>query len=165
MSICKVKKIKLLHELAKTEQTPRYRDRLRALIAVGEGQDPEDVAKIFDTHSHTIKYRWLKSWNQGGYASLIDKPKSGRPPSLNAKQKKALRQYVLNQKGRIVCKHISKFIMDRWNIDCDEETVRKILISMKLSWQKPDKENHKANKLHREIFLKSTQRCEERSWI
>jgi transposase len=134
------------------------------LIAVGEGGDPRALAKVFSVHWHTIKYRWLKAWNQGGYSALIDKPKAGRTPKLTSKERKALHQYVLSKNKRITCKELSKYIKDRWNIDCDQETIRNMLISMKLSWQKPDKENYKADPLRREVFLKCTQGYQRGSW-
>lgn len=159
-----VKKLASLKKYADKEKEPRYCDRLRALISVGEGNDPKDVAKVFNVHWHTIKYRWIKDWNKGGYCALIDKPKSGRTPKLGTKERKALRQYVLGKDKRITCKELSKFVKERWNINCDEETIRKILISMKLSWQKPDKENYKADPVRRKIFLKGAQEYQGRSW-
>lgn len=93
---CLVKKLNKLKELAKAEKEPRCLDRIRSLIAFGEGTDIKEVARI-----------------------------------------NALREYVLSKNNRIVCKELSKFIKDRWAIDCDEVTVRKILIKMKLSWHKP----------------------------
>jgi transposase len=155
---CLVKKLDRLKELAKTEKESRYLDRIRSLIAVGEGPDIKEVARIFDVHWHTIKYRWLKQWNKGGYEALIDKPKSGRPQKLPSKYHKALREYVLSKDNRIVCKELSKFIKDRWDIDCDEETVRKILIKMKLSWHKPSKKNYKADQNRRKVFVRDAHR-------
>lgn len=156
MKECLVKKIDSLKKLAEKEENPRYLDRMRALIAVGEGTDFQDVARIFDVHLHTIKYRWLKQWNKGGYDALIDKPKSGRHPILNSQHRKVLREYVLSKNNRIVCKELSKFVKDRWNLDCDEETIRKVLIKMKLSWHKPNKRNYKADENRRKVFLKCT---------
>ena len=164
MKECLVKKLDDLKKLADKEKNPRYLDRIRALIAFGEGSKPESLAQIFGVHLHTIKYRWLKQWHKGGYDALIDKAKSGRPPRLNSKRRKVLREYVLSKKNRIVCKELSKFIKDKWDIKCNEETVRKILISMKLSWHKPSKQNHKADENRRKVFLKGAKRHYPGSW-
>ena len=59
---------------------------------------------------------------------------------------------ILSQEKRIVCKELVKYVRDRWNLSCDEETIRKVLKSMKLSWQKPCKSNYKANPMAQKVF-------------
>lgn len=154
-----VNNVQELTKLAKKEKTPRFRDKLKALLALSKGVSIKQICSIFNVHERTLKYKWLAKWNQGGYVVLIDKPRSGRKPLISKELRTPLREYVLSRDKRIVCKHLVHYVKEKYDIDCDEETLRKVLRSMKLSWQKPDKENHKADKNKRKVFLKGALWC------
>jgi transposase len=144
----------LLESLAKSEENPRVRDKLRALLLLSKGTDYKLVCQTFDVNKDTLRYHWLKRWNDNGYEGLVIKKGRGRKSIFSESQKKLLRQYILSQEKRIVCKELVKYVRDRWNLSCDEETIRKVLKSMKLSWQKPCKSNYKADPMAQKVFLK-----------
>lgn len=154
-----VLKVNELKKLAKKEKNPRTRDRLRALLMLSKGVKVEIICSVFGIHEDVLIYRWLSKWNNSGLQEVKDKHKKGRNPALGKEHKQALREYVLSQDKRIVCKELVSYVKDKWNIDCDRETIRQVLKSMKLSWQKPDKENHKANEKKRKVFLKGALWC------
>ena len=155
----KVNNIKELTSLAKKEKVPRFRDKLKALLAFSKGVKIKYICTVLNVHERTFEYIWLAKWNQGGYSALIDKPRIGRTPLIPKEIRSPLREYVLSCNKRIVCKDLVKYVKEKYDIDCDEETVRKVLKSMKLSWQKPDKVNHKADEKKQKVFLKGTLWC------
>lgn len=151
-----VKSPELLESLAKLEEDPRVRDKLRALLLLNKVSDYKLVCETFDVNKDTLRYHWLERWNDNGYEGLLMKKGRGRKSIFSENQKKILRQYILSQEKRIVCKELVQYVKDRWKLDCDEETIPRVLKSMKLSWQKPCKSNYKADPEAQKIFLKST---------
>lgn len=155
----KVLNINQLEELSKVEKNPRLKDRLKALHLLSKGVKVKTICSVFDIHEDVLLYRWLPIWNKGGIKELADKPHLGRTPFLQKEHRQALRDYVLSKDKRVVCKDLVFYVKEKWSIDCNEETIRKVLKNMKLSWQKPDKINHKAKEEEKEVFLKGTRWC------
>lgn len=154
-----VHNVEELIKLAKREKTPRFRDRLKALLLLSRGVNVKHICSVFNVNEKSLKYRWLARWNRGGYDALIDNHRPGRNPLIPHKYRKELREYVLSQDKQIICKDLVPYVKEKWDIDCNDETVRKVLKSMKLSWQKPDKVNHKANEKEKKVFLKGASWC------
>lgn len=150
-----VKDIEVLKkELHKAKNIRTY-NRLQALNMLYCGIDTDKICEICGVYITTLLYTWLPNWNEHGINGLLDESRAGRPPLINSKQKEKLRDYVLSKDGRIVCKDLVRYVKLKWDIDADEETIRKVLKSMKLSWQKPNKENYKSNEEDKKVFLKS----------
>ena len=154
--MCTVNQIELLKRLADKEANPRFRDRLRALLLLSDGIDPETIARAFSINFKTIKYDWLMKWNNGGYDELIDSPRSGRPPKFTEDQKVKIQEYVSNKENRVTCPELVGYVKKKWGIDCDDETIRLLLHELGLSWQKPNKQNYKADLERQRNFLKVT---------
>jgi transposase len=155
----KVERVNELKEYAKKEKNQKTRDRFKALLLLDKGVKVKTICSVFDIHEDVLLYRWLPKWNSGNVENLTDKQRSGRPPLIKKALRKELREYVLSQDRRIVCKDLVDYVKKRWDIDCDDETLRKVLKNMKLSWQKPDKINHKADEEKKKVFLKGALWC------
>lgn len=80
-----------LRELAARCKDAKERERLRALYALSIGQSITIVRNIFCVEESTI-HRWIERW--GSEKNLADKPKSGRPPTLDEKDKSELKNLV-----------------------------------------------------------------------
>lgn len=154
-----VHNVEELVKLAKKEKIPRFRDKLKALLLLSRRVNVKHICSVFNVHEKTLRYRWLARWNRGGYEDLIDDHRQGRNPLIPHKHRKELREYVLSQDKRVICKDLVAYVKEKWDIDCNDETIRKVLKNMKLSWQKPDKENHKANEKEKKVFLKGAIWC------
>jgi len=154
-----VQRISELKECAKKEKKQRTRDRFKALLLLSKGVKVKTICSVFDIHEDVLIYRWLPKWNDGKVKELTDKHRSGRAPLIKKECREALREYVLSQDKRIVCKDLISYVKERWNIDCSDDTIWKVLVSMKLSWQKPDKVNHKADEEKKKVFLKGASWC------
>lgn len=118
-----VLKINELKKLAKEEKNPRTNNRLKALLLLSKGVKVETICSVFDIHEDVLIYRWLPKWNNGGVQEVKDKHKKGRNPVLAKDHKQALREYVLSQDKRIVCKELVSYVKNKWDINCDRETI------------------------------------------
>jgi transposase len=76
--------------------------RERALAAVDAGHPVADVAAFFQTDPSTI-YRWLRQRRRTG--SGLARPRSGRPPLLQAVQQPVLAQHVAAHPDATLAEH------------------------------------------------------------
>lgn len=76
-----------LERLVRESPNHRVRQRCQALLWSSLGQDRKDIAALYDTKPDTIS-AWYKRWEAEKFSSLPDLPRSGRPSSLDAEQKK-----------------------------------------------------------------------------
>lgn len=81
----------LLDEAAKKCKDAKERERLRALYVLSIGYTVSEVVKMFCVDESTI-YNWIARWQEE--KTLADKPREGRPPSLDEKDKKEIRKLV-----------------------------------------------------------------------
>lgn len=125
-------------------------------MLLSDGIEVETIANAFSVNPKTIKYEWLPRWNNGGYDELADSPRSGRPPKFTEEQKQHIHKYVSNKENRVTCPELVNYVKCKWNIDCDEETIRILLHELGLSWQKPNKQSYKADLQKQKDFLKVT---------
>jgi transposase len=65
--------------------------RARAVAAVGAGMARSEVARAFGVHSRTLD-RWLARARRG--EALVDRPRSGRPPTITPDQRPRLAAQV-----------------------------------------------------------------------
>ncbi len=72
-----------LRHLVKTDSDPRVRQRAQALLLVAEGQAVVEVARLLHTAAHCIR-AWRTRFLAEGRAGLVDRPRRGRPPALDA---------------------------------------------------------------------------------
>jgi len=65
--------------------------RIAALLLVLEGQRPRWINALFGLNPTTLE-RWIHGVNRGGSQALIPRPRSGRPPGLNAEVQRHLKE-------------------------------------------------------------------------
>jgi transposase len=69
----------------------RLARRLMAVLQVLDGTSPQQVARLMGVSPRSV-YGWVKRLSQEGRAqALADRPRSGRPPLLSARELKHLR--------------------------------------------------------------------------
>lgn len=84
-----------LRALAKASRDPDQLRRLLSLAEIYEGSSRGDAARIGGVGLQTVR-DWVLRFNAGGPEGLIDPKGSGRPPTLNAAQRRALVRVVEN---------------------------------------------------------------------
>ncbi len=75
--------------LQRRDLAPRQRERLEMVKAVGLGQDEATIARWSGRGIRTVR-RWLARFVEGGAATLVDAPRSGRPVEADAAYLRAL---------------------------------------------------------------------------
>jgi transposase len=80
----------LLDNTMTQDVSPRARARAHSLIRSAQGRTIHAITTISPVDRDTVS-TWIRPWEHDGPASLPDKPRSGRPPTLTpAEQQLAL---------------------------------------------------------------------------
>lgn len=123
------------------ERETRRRIAGRLLL---KGRSLQDVADTVGTSLSSVK-RWKKAVLEGGLESLVTKPRAGRPPSLNAADKRRLLEILLA--GPIqagygtdlwTCKRVAEVIRQEFGVEYHERYPWEILRSLGFTCQKPE---------------------------
>jgi transposase len=72
-----------LRQLTRTDPDPRVRRRAHALLLLSEGRSVVAVARLFETAPHRVR-TWRARFRDRGRRGLVDEPRTGRPPKLDA---------------------------------------------------------------------------------
>jgi transposase len=119
--------------------------RKMAVHAVRErGESPELVAQIFNFNRSCI-YRWLKQYDEGGYAALDSRMPPGASPVITSEMDEWLKQIVLNSTpftfGRDTmlwtCGILGDLLKEEFGVTVSTVTVYLHLKKLGLSCQKP----------------------------
>ena len=119
--------------------------RKMAVHAVRErGESPELVAQIFNFNRSCI-YRWLKQYDEGGYAALDSRMPPGASPVITSEMDEWLKQIVLNSTpatfGRDTmlwtCGILADLLKEEFGVTVSNVTVYLHLKKLGLSYQKP----------------------------
>jgi transposase len=100
-------------------------------------------------------------YNAEGLAGLHDRPRSGRRPRLDAEQRAALRQVVLDG-PEVEATGLSAWplvelcreVEERWGVSYHRGHMSKLMHRLGLSWQKARPTHPKADPAAREAFAK-----------
>jgi transposase len=84
--------IAIQQEIRRSEEA-RYDHRLHGVLLVGQGLNCYEVAELLGQDPVTVE-RWVRQFNQRGFAGLHEGMRTGRPGSLTPKQWEALGQDV-----------------------------------------------------------------------
>jgi len=71
-----------LHDLMKTHPVSQVRHRAHAILLSDQGYQINHLAEIFFVDRETIT-NWLNRWDEGGLTGLENKPRRGRPRSID----------------------------------------------------------------------------------
>jgi transposase len=76
--------IAIQQEISRSEEA-RYDHRLHGVLLIGQGMNCYEVAQLLGQDPVTVQ-RWVKQFNQHGFAGLHEGERPGRPGSLSARQ-------------------------------------------------------------------------------
>jgi transposase len=80
--------IAVQQEIQRSEES-RYDHRLHGILLVAQGFDCYEVADMFGQNRSTV-HRWVKQFNEKGFAGLQEGERPGRPRSVSERQWKTL---------------------------------------------------------------------------
>jgi transposase len=87
--------IAIQQEIARSEEA-RYDHRLHGVLLVSRGLSCYEVGDLLGHHSTTIQ-RWVRSFEQRGFAGLADCERPGRPRRLTSEQWEAVNRDLRKQ--------------------------------------------------------------------
>lgn len=136
--------------------------RKRGVLAVQEGESPEDVARILGVSRVTI-YNWLARYRSGGWDALNARKRGGRKPKLDAKAMEWLYNAITAKtpdqyKFPFVLwtsKMVGQLIKEHLDISLSKASVCRLLKQLGLSAQKPLWRAYQQNPEHVEQWLKN----------
>jgi len=79
-----VMRVAIRQEIERSEDA-RYDHRLHGLLLVASGRSCAEVGRVFGKAATTVQ-RWVRRFEQRGFAGLRDGERPGRPRSLDARQ-------------------------------------------------------------------------------
>ena len=138
----------------------RMKERLLMVLLPMEGRHVPEIAEIVHRTPETVR-TWIHKRNKSGTGGLRDRPYSGRPPVLTPGEQTAAVKRVKEQSEsgrRLTCRQISIHIFENNGKKVDHDTVRRMLIRHGCSWQKPGKEDHRADPELQGIFRETPEK-------
>lgn len=151
-----------LRESASKCKDAKEVQRLRALYAVSIGHPIPKIAEIFCVDEATV-YRWIERWQEE--KDLQDKPREGRPQSLDQEDKREVKKLVKGstpQEHGInasawTCKELRLFFLGRGK-DVSEESLRVCLKRMGARYVKATLKYAEADLKEQEKFARKFMR-------
>ena len=83
----------LLEHTMRTDTSFRARTRAHSLLLSSQGKTITDIAQTYQVHRVTVS-AWITNWEVSGVQGLYDRPRSGRPRTLNPDEQELALQYL-----------------------------------------------------------------------
>ena len=132
-----------LRRLARAASDGKQARRLMALAAIYDGKNRTQAAAIGLMDRQTLR-DWVIRFNEEGPAGLADKKSPGRPAKFTAEQKQELARIVEEDPAKHVpglvrwrCIDLVKVAKERFEIECHEMTISRILHELGFSHVSP----------------------------
>lgn len=122
-----------LTEIMKSSAPQRKRMRAHAILLSERRYSINQIADIYQTDRDRVS-QWLDWWEQYQFEGLDDDPRSGRPPTLNAEEKKEAIE-IVRQEPRSI-KQGLKSISDEIGKVISGDTLKKILRGQDYLWKR-----------------------------
>lgn len=113
--------------------------RRKAVALSQQGYGPVRISRILKTTPQSV-CRWLREYRRNGAAGLDAEPVPGRPPKLNARQRRALVGCLLKGAGAFgfatdlwTCPRIAQLIQQRYGVHYHVDAVPRVMASLGFS--------------------------------
>jgi transposase len=122
------------------------RRRFRGLALLRQGMSPVDVARRLGVDRRSVR-RWKAAARQRGQRALAARPAAGRPPRLNAADRRRLEQGLLRgaraagfETDLWTCPRVAEWMARRFQVRYHPDHVCRLLHSLGWSPQKPQRQ-------------------------
>jgi len=119
--------------LRRRDLSPRQRERLEMVKAVGLGHSATEIARWSRRDVETVRY-WIRRYAVGGIGALQDAPRSGRPARADAAYHQALEEAVTTPPSSLglpfdvwTSGRLSAYLTDRTGVRIAPSWVRTLL--------------------------------------
>lgn len=137
-----------------------YEIRLRAVRAVDSGQPVGTVAAAYQVNPSTL-HRWLKRYRDIGNEGLLRQRVEGRPPKFGDGTLESLRSFILQPATAFgfetdfwTCKRMIIVAQDQLQVKVSQPTMWRMLRSLELTYQKPERIYHEGSDQAREEWIR-----------
>jgi len=127
------------NSLARKQKSIQMKMRLLALAHFKDGKSRTQIALALKV-SRTSVNKWVKVFLEEGLAGLQEKPRTGRPPYLSAKQHTQLAKYIeqrasnTQEGGRLTGAGIHRYIQSEFGKSYHPDSIYYLLNHMGFSW-------------------------------
>ena len=151
-----------LRRLARLEADGRVACRILALANALDGMSREQAAKQAGMDRQTLR-DWVIRFNAEGMDGLRDRPRSGRPASLDEGQMAAFKALVLRgpnpERDGVsswTAKDLCRIVENRFGVSYSGNGMLDLLHGLGLSWQKTRPIHPQANPKAQQAFKKTS---------
>ena len=125
--------VEALKIIMKEEQSSRVRTRAHIIIMSNKKYSIDVIADIYDLDRDTVS-NWVTAWEESGFEGLNDKPISGRPPTLDEKEKELVKK-LAEEDPRSV-KRIVNEVEQQTDKKVGAKTIKRILKGAGKIWKR-----------------------------
>lgn len=122
---------------------PRTRIRIQIVLLSNQGRRPAEIAQIIQQSDDTVR-RWLQRFEAEGWAGLIERPHSGRPPQVTDAVEQFLRECIHKspREFRIgrptwTTAHLAQVLKRKLRVTVTDECVRQHLAKLDFVCRRP----------------------------
>ena len=126
----------------KSEKDSRAKTRLHILFLRRRNQTQKNISELLSVSQGTVSNVCAR-FLERGFDSVYDRPRSGKPSRLSARQKSALRARLSKEyfDGNIhrgwQTKDVAQFIQKKFGVTYTMRAIRNLLHEFELSWKVP----------------------------
>ena len=144
--------------LARQQTSLQMKMRLLALAHFQDGHSRTQIAQFLKV-SRTSVNKWVNIYLSEGLEGLKEKPRTGRPPFLSAKQKIQLTEFIKekaesDEGGRLIGADIHAYIEREFNKTYHPDSIYYLLNKLGFSWITSRSRHPKQNKEAQQHFKK-----------
>lgn len=154
--------IAIQQEIERSEES-RYDHKLHGVLLVANGYDSYQVADLFGQNATTIQ-RWVKRFNESGFAGLREGERAGRPKILTERQWQQMEKDVRKTPsafgylqafwdGKLLSEHLQK----KYSANIGVRQCQRIFKAMGFRLRKPRPVIASANPIAQQGFKKTSQ--------
>jgi len=122
-----------LTEIMRYDEKTRVRMRAHSILLSSQGYSIDTIADIYQVHRNSVS-GWIREWQETGYESLSDNPKSGRPTILDeAEQELAKRLVAENPRST---KKVIAEIEKQTGKEISHDTLKRIIKGENYLWKR-----------------------------
>jgi transposase len=140
--LSKKEKKEVLSFIRKTKKAREYK-RAKAVLMVADGYKMRETARILDVHYNMVG-DCIARYRNGGINSLVDAPRSGRPPKIKPKHLKHLKE-VIRKTPHLLgydaywwnCRLLAQEIKKVFRVEITDEWVRRLMNEQGYGFRRP----------------------------
>ena len=133
-------------------ESNRTRSRSQAVRLSDEGFKMKEIMKICGI-SHKTACRWIEQWEKWDFDSLLEAPRSGRPPTIPVEKEESVIKMIQKEPRQL--KSVLEEISQEIGVKVSKKMLRRILKKRGFSWKRIRKSLR--SKRNEEEFQQATQ--------